>query len=154
MGRFLAGVAAALLLVAAGLFMWKSGAESPGPIKPAPTVAGAVGPIALDPLADPPRASEKTREEKRFGRYDKDRNGIVAREEYLASRRKAYAKLDINGDGHLSFEEWAARSTGKFANADVDRSNTLTPAEFLRTRVIRKTAGRTNCPPARPDDEG
>lgn len=148
-------MASALLLVAAGIFLWKSGAGARDPIPPAPAGAGAVAPVALAPLTDPPAATEKTREERRFSRYDKDRDGSVAREEYLASRRKAYAKLDANGDGRLTFDEWATKSTGKFAAADADRSGALTPAEFTSTRVARKPAARGDCPPPRRgDDEG
>ena len=147
MGRFLAGVAAALLLVAAGMFGWKSLAGAEDMIPAAPPGAGAAGPVALGPLAHPPAASEKTREERRFARYDKDRDGAVAREEYLASRRKAYAKLDVNGDGRLTFEEWAIKTSSKFVAADQDRSGMLTPAEFETTRVVRKTPPKPNCPP-------
>lgn len=155
MGRFFAGVASALLLVAAGIFLWKSVAGAREPILAAPSEAGAVGPVALTPLVAPPAASEKTREERRFSRYDKDKNGIVAREEYLTSRRKAYAKLDANGDGRLTFEECAARSTGKFAAADADRSGTLTATEFATTRMVRKRRPPANCPPpSKADDEG
>lgn len=153
MRRFLAGVASALLLVAAGIFVWKSMAGAEGPVPDAPPEAGAVGPVALEPLADPPRASEKTREERRFSRYDKDRDGSVAREEYLASRRKAYARLDANGDGRLSFDEWAARTTAKFAGADRDRSGALTAAEFATTKVVRKAVGRADCPPPKRADD-
>lgn len=149
MGRFLAGVASAMLLMAAGLFFWKSDAGAENPIPPLPAVAGAAGPTLL---AAPPAAPEKTREEKRFGRYDKDKDGAVTREEYLASRRKAYAKLDANGDGRLSFEEWAAKTSAKFVGADADRSGILTPAEFASTRVIRKSRPRADCPP--PQSEG
>lgn len=153
MGRFLAGVASALLLVAAGIFFWKSGAGARDPIPPAPDTAGIGAPFAAAPLADPPAASEKTREERRFSRYDKDKDGSVARDEYLASRRKAYAKLDANGDGRLSFDEWAVKTTGKFATADGDKSGALTPEEFATTRVARK-APRRDCPPAgRADDD-
>ena len=155
MGRFLAGVASALLLAGAGIFIWTSSAEQPGPIPPPPPGAGAAGPVALAPLGDPPRATEKSREERRFARYDKDKDGGVAREEYLATRRKAFAKMDGNGDGKLSFDEWAVRTSGKFAKADRDRSGVLTPAEFTTTRVIRKPNLRPGCPPARQsDDEG
>src|SRR5688500_15890592 len=115
MGRFLAGVASTLLLVAAGLFFCKSGAGARDRIPPAPGTAGIPTPFAAAPLADPPAASEKTREERRCSRYDKDKDGSVARDEYLASRRKAYAKLDANSDGRLSFDEWAVKTTGKFA---------------------------------------
>jgi hypothetical protein len=153
MGRFLAGVASALLLAGAGIFVWTSMAEQPGPIPAAPAGAGATGPVALAPLGDPPRATDKTREERRFSRYDKDRNGGVAREEYLATRRKAFAKLDSNGDGQLGFDEWAVRTSGKFAAADRDRSGVLTPAEFATTRVVRKPSLRSDCPPVRQNDD-
>jgi hypothetical protein len=150
MGRFLAGVASAMLLMAAGLLFWKSDAGAENPIPPPPAAAGAAGPSLL---ADPPAATEKTREEKRFGRYDKDKDGAITRDEYLASRRKAYAKLDTNSDGRLSFEEWSAKTSGKFATADADRSGILTPTEFATTRVVRKSKPRPECPPTRREDD-
>ena len=149
MGRFLAGVASALLLVAAGFFWWQSRA---GQEKVA--IPGA--PAALSGVisaADPPQAEEKTREQKRFDRYDKDRNESITREEYLGSRRKAFARLDADHDGRLSFDEWAAKTTTKFATADADRSGILNRAEFLTTKVERKTPGRADCPPVKlPED--
>jgi hypothetical protein len=153
MARFFAGAAAMLLLVTAAFFWWKSGAGAQSVIPPAPEATAS--PEPLPPLADPPRATERTREEKRFDRYDKDRDERITRDEYLATRRKAYAKLDTNGDGRLSFDEWAIRTTGKFAKADADRSASLDRAEFLTTRVIRKTPARRDCPPVRlpADDE-
>jgi hypothetical protein len=48
-------------------------------------------------------------------------------------RRKAFAKLDKDGSGTLSFEEWATRTVDKFASADNDRSGWLTPAEYATT---------------------
>lgn len=149
MGRFLSGVAAALLLVAAGLFFWNGRADGEHPIPDAPAAALA----SADPLTDPPRATDRTREEKRFDRYDKDRDGRITREEYLANRRKAYAKLDSNGDGRLSFDEWAAKTSGKFAKADGDKTGILTRAEFETTKVVRKTPVRRDCPPPRPTDD-
>ena len=97
-------------------------------------------------VAEPPEASEKTREQKRFDRYDRNRDGKVDRDEYLLSRHKAFAKLDTNGDGKLSFEEYSAKAIGKFDKADADRSGTLDAAEFATTRVQRKP--RPKCPPA------
>jgi hypothetical protein len=146
--RFLAGVVSALLLTTAGLFWWRSSSAADMAPIPAPRAVSAAE--ILPPLADPPAASEKTREEKRFARYDRDKDGIVAREEYLASRRKAFAKLDTNGDGRISFEEYAAKTAIKYAAADKDRSGTLTPTEFATTRVVRKAKARPkpNCPPA------
>ena len=144
MGRFLAGVASALLLVAAGIFIWRSQADA-GQITPPQAVSEA--PFGLLDVTDPPQASEKTREQKRFSRYDRDKNGGVAADEYLFSRRKGYAKLDVNGDGKLSFEEYAVKTVTKFQTADKDRSGVLTPSEFLTTRVVRAKPKSTNCPP-------
>lgn len=142
MWRFLAGVASALLLVAAGMLIWQSQAE--GPIVAAPAPADTQ--LGLADVSPPLEASEMTREQKRFARYDKDKNGAVSREEYLLSRRKAYAKLDSNGDGKLSFEEYAIKTGAKFAAADRDRTGVLTAAEFLTTRVVRKSS-KQRCPP-------
>lgn len=142
MWRFLAGVASALLLVAAGVLLWRSQAEPPAIPAPGPADTQ----LALADVSPPLEATELTREQKRFARYDKDRNGAVTREEYLLSRRKAYAKLDANGDGKLSFEEYAIKTGTKFAKADRDRTGALTAAEFLATRVVRKTS-KQRCPP-------
>ena len=143
MWRFLAGVGSALLLTAAGLFWWTSD-------RPASPIAQAVAqPLAAatsDPPARPPEAEERTREEKRFDRYDKDRDQKITADEYLLSRRKAYAKLDSNGDGRLSFDEWAKKTTDKFAKADADGSRALTRGEFATTKVVRKP--KAPCPPA------
>ena len=139
MARFLAGVAAALLLVTGGFFIWRAQAErgSAVPVLAAETTAT---PMGLADLAGPPAASERTREEKRFSRYDKDKNGAVGREEYLVARRKNFAKLDVNGDGRLGFEEYAVKAVVKFAAADKDRNGALAPEEFALTRVVRKSA--------------
>lgn len=142
MWRFLAGVTSALLLVAAGMLLWQSQAEAPIVAAPAPADTQ----LALADVSPPLEATELTREQKRFSRYDKDKNGAVTREEYLLSRRKAYAKLDTNGDGKLSFEEYAIKTGTKFAAADRDRTGALTPAEFLTTRVVRKSS-KQRCPP-------
>ena len=147
MWRVLAGVGSALALVAAGLFLFRSDAATEKLPPPPAVVAMGAEPDA--PMAeDPPAASQRTREQKRFDRYDKDRDGRITREEYLASRRKAYAKLDTNGDGRLSFDEWAAKTSTKFATADKGRDGALDAAEFATTAVKRKPARRVDCPPA------
>ena len=116
---------------------------------PPVAIAAATGgtpPSATPAPADAPQATEKTREEKRFDRYDHDKNGKIDRDEYLLARHKNFAKLDTNGDGKLSFEEYAAKAIVKFSTADSDHSRTLDHAEFATTRVVRKT--RPRCPPA------
>nr|WP_295668532.1 histidine kinase [Sphingomonas sp.] len=147
MWRYLAGGVAALLLVAAGVLLFKSPARSDSPLPAAPiAVPGQLDERLPDTV---PEASAKTREEKRFNRYDKDRNAQITREEYLAPRRKAFAKLDVNGDGKLSFEEWAVKTTTKFTEADKDKSGVMTAAEFATTAPKRKAQRpRTPCPPA------
>jgi hypothetical protein len=146
MWRYLAGGAAILLLVGAGATMLGSRGHSGVPLLAATAPAQAAGGNA--PLPDSvPEAGDKTREQKRFDRYDKDRNGQVTREEYLAQRRKAYAKLDINHDGVLSFDEWAVKAETKFASADGDRSGAMNPTEFATTAVKRSARPRPKCPP-------
>lgn len=149
MWRFLAGVASALLLSGAGLFWWTSSRpESPLAQAMAPALAAST---ASEKPAPPPEAEERTREEKRFDRYDKDRDQTITPEEYLASRRKAYAKLDANADGRLSFDEWAKKTTDKFAKADGDKSRVLSREEFATTKVVRKA--RPACPPPSREEE-
>ena len=146
MWRYWVG-AAALALVAAGMVLF-SGRSTPAALLPAAPPMAAGGQAADAPLPDSvPEASERTREQKRFDRYDKDRDGKVTRDEYLMQRRKAYAKLDTDHDGQLSFDEWAIKAETKFATADKDRSGILMPAEFATTAVKRKAPRRVNCPP-------
>jgi hypothetical protein len=148
MWRFLAGVGSAALLMLAGLLVWQARADKPSLIAAAPS-AIAETPLGAADLAPPPEASERTREEKRFARYDKDKNGAVGRAEYLVARQKGFAKLDTNGDGRISFEEYAIKTVTKFAAADKDRNDALNATEFATTRVIRKAAkARPNCPPS------
>ena len=148
MWRYLVGAVAALMLAGAGMLLFGARAKT-DPVLPAmPTAAPAQTGDAEEPLpATVPEASPKTREQKRFGRYDKDRDGAITREEYLLSRRKAYAKLDTNGDGRLSFEEWAIKTTTKFATADRDRSGAMNATEFATTAVKRKPRTPVKCPP-------
>lgn len=150
MWRFLAGVASALLLCGAGLVWWTSGKEA------SPLLSAVAPPLArstIVPDSTPPEAEERTREQKRFDRYDKDRNETVSTDEYLASRKKAFAKLDVNGDGRLTFDEWAKKTIDKFAAADADKSKGLTRTEFATTKVVRKARPKPNCPPPLPERE-
>jgi len=148
MWRYLAGGAAILLLAGAGVTLLGSRGHSGAPLLAAAAPAAQAG-ASNGPLPDSvPEAGDRTREQKRFDRYDKDRNGQVTREEYLAQRRKAYAKLDTNHDGVLSFDEWAVKAETKFADADKDKSGAMNATEFAATAVKRKV--RIGCPPAAP----
>ena len=144
--RFIAGAAAAFLLLTGAFLLWQSrGAQgpvvppAPAPRSPSPSMVTA--PAALEA----PEASPKSREERRFSRADKDKNGRIEPEEVLGPRRKAFAKLDANGNGALSFEEWAAKTIGKFQGADKDRSRWLTPAEYATTAPPPPKKQRCGC---------
>ena len=149
---FLGGVVSTLLLVAAGLFFWRGWAQRPDPVPPAPPAMLAQAEARPQPaiLRDParprtpPQATEKTREEKRFGRADKDDDGRITRGELLEPRRKAFAKLDVNGDGRLGFEEWATKTVAKFDGADDDGTGFLTAAEYEQTKPKARVA-KTRC---------
>jgi hypothetical protein len=130
MVRFLAGAAACFLLLTGAFLLWQSRAQQAPGLPPAPPPRLASSP--LTPL-QAPEASAKTREEKRFSRADKNKDGKIEAEEIFAARRKAFAKLDTNGNGTLSFDEWAAKTIEKFKGADSDKSGWLTPAEYATT---------------------
>jgi hypothetical protein len=141
--RFLAGVASTLLLVAAGFFIWKGRAENEPLVPEAPEQANYVTPLQQQAPPMPPAAPEKSKEQKRFARADKDDDGRVTRAELLQPRQKAFAKLDANGNGSLSFEDWAVKTVEKFSGADSDRSGWLSPAEYETTAP--KPAKKKKC---------
>lgn len=155
MWRYLVGGLAGVMAIVAGMVLQATRPTAPHPLLAATVPsAQASGVPASDP--EVPEALERTREQKRFDRYDKDRNGVILREEYLTPRRKAFAKLDRNGDGVLSFDEWAAKTEAKFDTADKDKSGSLTREEFATTAVKRKphprcTCGKQPAPPAAPE---
>jgi hypothetical protein len=141
--RFLAGAAACFLLLTGAFFLWQSRAEqSPLPAAPPPRAASPV--MATAPL-EAPQASPKSREQRRFSRADKNKDGRIEAEEIYAPRRKAFAKLDANGNGALSFEEWAAKTIDKFNGADRDRTGWLTPAEYATTAPPPPKHKRCSC---------
>jgi hypothetical protein len=153
MGRFLAGSIAALLLVAAGLFWWQGEADRAarplvaqgGAKAQAPTMPGEGDPDARGaPPPNVPEADPRTREQKRFDRYDRDRDSRITRNEMMASRAAAFRKLDKDGNNLLSFEEWAVRTSDRFAAADADKDGRLTRPEFATT-APKPAARRQNC---------
>ncbi|WP_150292268.1 EF-hand domain-containing protein [Sphingobium estronivorans] len=154
MGRVLASVMATLLLAAGGLFWWQ-GRASNEPV-PQPLI-GSPPPPALENLPEgdpdavgeappmPGEASPQNREQKRFARYDRNRDGVITRVEMMGSRVKAFKALDKNNDNLLSFEEWAVTTSDRFSTADVNGDGKLTPAEFASTAPKRKAAPKCKC---------
>jgi hypothetical protein len=145
MWRYFVGGAGALVLAFAAMFLFRGSAEFEPKLPPSPVAqAEAQAEDALP--AEAPRATERTREQKRFDRLDKDKSDAISRDEFLNLRRRAFAKLDANGDGRLSFDEWAIRSTTRFGTADKDKSGALTRAEFATTAPKRRAQPRCACP--------
>ena len=129
--RFFAGVAACFLLMTGAFLMWQSRAEK-GPGLPEAPPARSIGLFDSNQPLQAPEASAKTREERRFGRYDKNKDGKVQADEYLAARHRNFDKLDVDHNGALSFQEYAVKGIEKF-NAAGGRKGWLLPAEFVAT---------------------
>jgi hypothetical protein len=140
MNRLILGAVLALVLVGVGMFWWQGRAEveqgapppMEQPVKPAPedlptaAAAGLLGPA-------PPEATELTREEQRFFRFDRNRDRRITRNEMLSTRSAAFRKLDKNGNNLLDFEEWAVTTVERFEGADSDGDRELDMVEFART---------------------
>lgn len=138
MTRFMVGGAITLLLTTGAFLFWQGHAASRSALPEAPPAREAgtgMRQFALlsRELPTVPEATAKTREEKRFGRADKDRDGKITEDELLIPRKKAFAKLDADHNGQLAFNEWAAKTINKFEGADDDHSGTLTATEFAGT---------------------
>lgn len=153
MNRVILGAFGALVLVGIGLFWWQGRAEvqraAPPPDPDA--VSQPVDPEAL-PSADvagmrgpaPPEASELTREERRFFRYDRNRDRKITRAEMLSSRTDAFRKLDTDGNNLLDFEEWAIATSSRFAEMDANGNGELNAEEFA-TSAPKPKAKKPAC---------
>jgi EF hand len=130
--RFLAGAAACFILLTGAFLIWQSRAEHSTAFSAAQGAPRAGGSLFGGTPLRAPEASEKTREEKRFSRYDKNKDGKVQAEEYLAARRRNFDKLDLDHNGGLSFQEYAIKGIEKFNTAG-GRKGWLSPAEFVAT---------------------
>jgi hypothetical protein len=154
--RFLAGVACCFLLMTGAFLIWQSRAEHAPRLPGAPSTAGSSSWFGPSEPLQAPEADEKTREQKRFSRYDKNKDGKVEEDEYLAARRRNFDKLDLDHNGALSFQEYAAKGIEKF-NAAGGRKGWLNEAEFARTAPVRKAKRKAPCScraPAPPPDLG
>ena len=146
MVRFLAGAAASLLLVTGAFLLWQGQARDASALPGAPAArSGSPSMLVAGVVPQAPEATAKSREQKRFSRVDKNKDGRVEREEVFAPRRKAYAKLDTDHNGTLSFDEWAVKTIDKFGGADADHSGWLTPAEYASTAPPPPKHARCGC---------
>lgn len=154
MNRIVLGAVLALLLAGVGAFWWQGRAEvEEGAPPPDPTVVTLEPALPDLPPSDPgnltgpepPEASELTKEQKRFFRYDRNRDWRITRTEMLSSRTNAFRKLDKDGNNLLDFEEWAITTVEKFEGADGNNDNQLTPGEFATTAPKPRKSRRCAC---------
>ncbi len=156
MNRVILGAFGALVLVSVGLF-WMQGraqveAGAPPPDPEALAEVEPVDPEAL-PTADvtgmegpePPEASELTREQRRFFRYDRNRDLKITRNEMLSTRTDAFRKLDADGNNLLTFEEWAVTTVSRFDEMDADADAELTASEFATSAPKPRQQARCRC---------
>ena len=152
MDRVVLGAVLGLILAGVGIFWWQGRAQVEEAAPPPPTVPSSPAEDEL-PQADvadltgpaPPEATELTREQRRFFRYDRNRDLKITRNEMLSTRSNAFRKLDKDGNNLLDFEEWAVTTVDKFEGADADGNRVLTQAEFATTAPKPKKKPRCSC---------
>jgi len=160
MNRMVLGAVAALLLAAAGLFWWQGRAEVQRGVPPPDLSAnsGTEAPISLPSAGAHGRGgalpsagkSAQSLADKRFARYDKNRDGKITRTEMLATRVKAFQKLDTNHDNLLSFEEWAVKTSNRFKEMDANGDGVVTRAEFDAWQAAHQRKKKPTCACAAP----
>ena len=153
MNRLVLGAFAALVMVGIGLFWLQGRAEvERGAPPPEPAAVAEPTPDTL-PSADvagmrgpaPPEASELSREERRFYRYDRNRDRKITRYEMMSSRTDAFRKLDADGNNLLTFEEWAVATSDRFARMDGNGDEELTTAEFATSAPKPRATPACRC---------
>ena len=152
MSRILLGLFLGLALASVGLYWWQGRAQVEALAPPPLPEPVSIDPSALpegDPAGmigpEPPEASELTREQRRFFRYDRNRDLVITRNEMLSTRSEGFRTLDKDGNNLLTFEEWAVTTAERFDNADADGNGKLTAKEFASTAPKRPTGQRTGC---------
>ena len=152
MQKIVLGAFLGLLMAGIGMFWWQGRAQVEENAPPPPEPEETAPPEEELPQVDPgnlsgpapPEASELTKEERRFFRYDRNRDRIITRNEMLSTRSDAFRKLDVDGNNLLTFEEWAVTTSRRFEGADSDGNGNLTPAEFATT-APKRSARRPSC---------
>ncbi|MEP3051715.1 MAG: EF-hand domain-containing protein [Erythrobacter sp.] len=141
------GVFVGLIFAGVGVFWWaglaqvEENAPPPPDVEEAPPTPEELPEVDPGDLTgpNPPEATELTKEERRFFRYDRNRDRIITRNEMLSTRSNAFRKLDADGNNLLTFEEWAVTTSNRFHGADGNGDGELTPPEFATTAPRRST---------------
>ena len=155
MKGFISGAFVMLAALGIGMFWWQGRAEVEAAAPPPGLIplAEALPAPDLLPITDPgdmqgpapPEASDLTKEQQRFFRYDRNRDWRITRSEMLATRSDAFRKLDKDGNNLLTFEEWAVTTVEKFEGADANRDRELSPGEFATTKPKPAKSRRCAC---------
>ena len=151
--RLVLGTVLGLALAGIGIFWWQGSAqveEAAPPPLPEPIEAPDETELPQADVADmtgprPPEATELTREQRRFFRYDRNRDLKITRNEMLSTRSDAFRKLDKDGNNLLDFEEWAVATVDRFDGADANGDRVLSQAEFATTAPKRVKKPRCSC---------
>ena len=152
MSRILLGLFLGLALASVGLYWWEGRAqvEEKAPPPPSPEHSGpSADELPITNPGDmqgpvPPEATELTREQRRFFRYDRNRDRVITRIEMLSTRSDGFRSLDKDGNNLLTFEEWAVTTAKRFEGADADGDGKLTPKEFATT-ASKPGAKKASC---------
>ena len=153
MSRVILGLILGIIMATIGLYWWQGKAEVEMYAPPLPEAEEAPQDPDELPVSNPgemtgptpPEASELTREQRRFFRYDRNRDWRISRNEMLSTRSEGFRKLDVDGNNLLTFEEWAVTTVEKFDDADADGDGKLTTKEFATTapkRGVRRSSCR------------
>ncbi|MDK3016159.1 EF-hand domain-containing protein [Pseudodonghicola flavimaris] len=88
-----------------------------------PALPLALALIGLTPLAAPP-AQAQARAQQAFARIDANGDGQISQEEFLALRRQMFAAMDADGNGQLTKAEIES-ARARQANGRTPRSNQI-----------------------------
>ncbi|TCD05218.1 hypothetical protein EYB45_06925 [Erythrobacteraceae bacterium CFH 75059] len=155
MSRILLGALGVLVIFGVGLFWLQGRAQVEAAGVPPPAAAPAAQSEIALPLATAadlaargpalPSATELSKEQQRFFRYDRNRDWRISRNEMLSTRAAAFRKLDVDGNNLLTFEEWAVATVKRFEAADANRDAELTLPEFSAGMPAAKPKPKPRC---------
>lgn len=70
------------------------------------------------------KEGEKGEHKEMWGKLDADGNGSVSRQEYTDAMSKHFDRADADSDGQISKEEWEARKQAKRSRMSHDHGDT------------------------------